>query len=423
MGVGYDRIDRAAAAARGVMVCNVPDYGTTEVADHAIALALALRRGVLLHHEAQRRTPPAAWAPIDTPLVRRLDVQTFGIVGLGRIGTAVALRARAFGFRVVFFDPYRPNGAERALGIERARTLEELLRQTRRAVAARAADARDARHDRGARTGAAAATARWWSTRRAGRSSISTRWPTALRSGHIAGAGLDVLPVEPPVEPVPELLRAYRAREDWLEGRLVITPHSAFHSPQAWDDIRRKSAETMAAALLDQPAAERDRAGRSVTAGARYDGVCPGAIRAAAAGRRAPRRSSKRCSTTKNDGTNSTARQVEAIMPLNTASPSEMRAVAPAPRGEHQRHDAEDEGERRHHDRPEPRLAPRRRPRRGSARPRRAALARDLDDQDGVLGRQRDQQHEADLGVEIVGEAERAAAAAPARAATAAPRG
>jgi C-terminal binding protein len=49
---------------------------------------------------------------------------------------------------------------------------------------------------------------------------------------------------------VPELLRAYRAREPWAEGRLIITPHSAFHSPHAWADIRRKSAETMRAALL-----------------------------------------------------------------------------------------------------------------------------------------------------------------------------
>ncbi len=71
-----------------------------------------------------------------------------------------------------------------------------------------------------------------------------------LRSEHIAGAGLDVLPQEPPVEPIPELLRAYRARESWLEGRLVITPHSAWLTPQSWEDTRRKSAETMRAALL-----------------------------------------------------------------------------------------------------------------------------------------------------------------------------
>jgi len=71
-----------------------------------------------------------------------------------------------------------------------------------------------------------------------------------LRSGHIAGAGLDVVPVEPPVEPVPSLMRAYRAREDWLQGRLVITPHSAFHTPEAWDDIRLKGIETVRDVLV-----------------------------------------------------------------------------------------------------------------------------------------------------------------------------
>jgi C-terminal binding protein len=76
----------------------------------------------------------------------------------------------------------------------------------------------------------------------------------ALKDGHIAGAGLDVLPQEPPVEPIPKLLAAYRAREPWLEGRLVVTPHSAWLTPQSWEDTRRKSAETMRAALLtNQP--------------------------------------------------------------------------------------------------------------------------------------------------------------------------
>ena len=61
---------------------------------------------------------------------------------------------------------------------------------------------------------------------------------------------IDVVPTEPPVEPLPELIRAYRAREPWTEGRLIITPHSAFFSPQAWEDTRRLAAETMKAALL-----------------------------------------------------------------------------------------------------------------------------------------------------------------------------
>lgn len=72
-----------------------------------------------------------------------------------------------------------------------------------------------------------------------------------LRDGHLAGAGLDVVPEEPPREPVPPLLRAYRAGEGWLRGRLVVTPHIAFHTPEAWDDIRRKGAETMRDVLVE----------------------------------------------------------------------------------------------------------------------------------------------------------------------------
>jgi C-terminal binding protein len=253
MGVGYDRIDRQAAAERNIMVCNVPDYGTMEVADHAIALALALRRGILLHHETQRHSPPAAWTPITTPLIRRLSVQTFGIVGLGRIGTAAALRAKAFGFRVMFFDPYLPNGADRALGIERAPTLEALLKQTD-TLSLHTPLTPETRNMLGrAELSMLPAGAVVVNTARGPIIDLDALGEL-LKSGHIAGAGLDVIPVEPPVEPVPELLRAYRAKEAWLEGRLVITPHSAFHTPEAWDDIRTKSAETMRAALLsDRP--------------------------------------------------------------------------------------------------------------------------------------------------------------------------
>ena len=249
MGVGYDNLDRVAAAERQIMIQNVPDYGTTEVADHAMALALSLRRGLLMHHETQRANPPAAWRYIDDPLVRRSSVQTFGIVGMGRIATAVALRAKAFGFRVVFFDPYLPNGVELGLGIQRAATLSELLSQTD-TLSVHTPLTRETRGLLGLKE---------LSLLPKGAVVVNTaRGPiididalaTLLKSGHLSGVGLDVVPVEPPVEPVPELIRAYRAREEWTLGRLIITPHSAFYTPQAWDDIRSKSAETMRAALL-----------------------------------------------------------------------------------------------------------------------------------------------------------------------------
>jgi phosphoglycerate dehydrogenase-like enzyme len=249
MGVGYDNLDRVAAAERGIMILNVPDYGTTEVADHAMALALSLRRGLLLHHETQRADPPAVWRYVVDPLVQRSSAQTFGIVGMGRIATAVALRAKAFGFRVVFYDPYQPSGVELGLGVQRAATLEDLLRQTD-TLSVHTPLTRETRGLLGLKE---------LSLLPSGAVVVNTaRGPiididalaTLLKSGRLAGVGLDVVPVEPPVEPVPELLRAYRAREPWTLGRLIITPHSAFFTPQAWDDIRSKSAETMRAALL-----------------------------------------------------------------------------------------------------------------------------------------------------------------------------
>lgn len=249
MGVGYDRIDRVAAATRNITVCNVPDYGTTEVADHAIALMLALRRALLLHHDALRDGPPENWWATRTPLLRRSSAQTFGIVGLGRIGTAAALRAKALGMRVVFYDPYRPNGADLALGIGRADTLQALLRQSD-VVSMHLPQTPESIGMMGtAEFAAMPEGAVFIDTARGTNMDVDALYD-ALRSGHLAGAGLDVLPVEPPREPLPRLLAAYREREPWLLGRLLITPHSAYLTPEAHLDIRIKSAETMRAALL-----------------------------------------------------------------------------------------------------------------------------------------------------------------------------
>jgi len=250
MGVGYDRVDRAAAAARGIKVCNVPDYGTQEVAEFAVLMALALRRGLTLYHDTQRGPHPAPWSVIPHPAVRRQEGQTFGIVGLGRIGTAAALRAKAFGYRVAFYDPALPNGVDRALGVARCRSLEELLAQSD-VLSLHCPLTRATRGLIGERE-----------LRLLPHNAIvinTARGPIldidalerVMRDGHVAAAGLDVLPVEPPAEPIPALLRAYRDREEWLNGRLIITPHIAFHTPQAWDDIRRKSAETMRDVLVE----------------------------------------------------------------------------------------------------------------------------------------------------------------------------
>src|ERR687891_1354280 len=129
-GVGYDHIDIAACAAQGIPVCNVPDYGTTEVADHAIALMLGLARGLVSYHTRLIADAEGGWHWLGAPLVRRLRGARFGVIGLGRIGTAAARRARAHDMVVSFYDPYLPDGAELGLGLERAASLGDLLAQS-----------------------------------------------------------------------------------------------------------------------------------------------------------------------------------------------------------------------------------------------------------------------------------------------------
>ena len=100
--MGYDEVDIERFGKMGIAVCNTPDYGTREVADHAIALMMTLAKSIA-YHDAQLRTDlKANWRPAHNPFGRRLSVCTFGVVGMGRIGTAAARRAKAFDMDVVF---------------------------------------------------------------------------------------------------------------------------------------------------------------------------------------------------------------------------------------------------------------------------------------------------------------------------------
>ena len=237
-GVGYDTVDTVAAAKAGIPVCNVPDYGTEEVADHAIALILALYRQLFpLDEEAKR----LGWNLAVAPKMRRLRTQTLGLLGLGRIGTAAALRAKAFGFRVVFYDPYVPAGTHKAIGVERVNSLDELLRisdtmsihcpltaETRGMIGANEI----ARMKRGAFLVNTA------------RGDIVQKAPVfaALHSGHLAGAGLDVVENEP-----------LRTKEEAATPNLIVTCHAAFCSPEGMIEMRSTSAKIARAAVLGEP--------------------------------------------------------------------------------------------------------------------------------------------------------------------------
>src|SRR5262245_46275907 len=127
-GVGYDNVDYVFARSRGIPVANVPDYGNEEVADSAIGMMLALTRGIALQNTVLRPVG-AKWRYENVAPLHRLRGRTFAIIGLGRIGTAAAVRAKALGMEVAYYDPYKPDGYDKALGVRRIEALAELLSQ------------------------------------------------------------------------------------------------------------------------------------------------------------------------------------------------------------------------------------------------------------------------------------------------------
>jgi D-3-phosphoglycerate dehydrogenase len=248
-GVGYDHIDVAAAGAAGIPVCNTPDYGTSEVADHAIALVLALKRGIVSYQDALRADPHGGFHWSHGPVVDRVRGTTFGIVGLGRIGTAAALRARAFGFEILAYDPYLARGQEIALGVGRVDSLAELLGASD-VVSLHAPLTTETRNMIDDQAFAAMRPhAILVNTARGGVVNLDALY-RALHDKSIAAAALDVLPEEPPDAAHP-LLTAFAGGADWLRGRLLITPHAAWYSPASQSDARRLAVETLVAYLRD----------------------------------------------------------------------------------------------------------------------------------------------------------------------------
>lgn len=236
-GVGFDSVDVAAACERGIAVCNVPDYGTEEVADHAIALAMALCRQILpLDVEAKQ----LGWNIRVTAKLRRLSALTFGIVGLGRIGTATALRAKALGFRVIFHDPYLPNGADKAVGVTRVRTLDELLTQTD-VLSLHCPLNEETRHLIAERELALLKPSAFVVNTARGGVIKKTAILAALRENRIAGAGLDVIEDEP-----------LRTADEAATPNLIATCHAAFCSVESKIEMRSTSARIALAAVRNE---------------------------------------------------------------------------------------------------------------------------------------------------------------------------
>ena len=249
-GVGYDNIDIEAARERGIPVCNVPDYGTEEVADTALAMALTLARGVHFLN-SRRRRGIGDWTIGRAAPIHRLRGRVFGVVGCGRIGTAAVLRAKSFGLDVAFFDPYLPDGIDKSLGARRAWSLEELLGQSH-IVSVHCPLTEETRGMIGAEAIARMPRGSFLvNTARGGIVDVDAVI-RALESGRLAGAGIDVLEREPP--PADSLLaRAWRDPGHPAHDRFILNPHTAYYSEEGCGEFRTKGAQEVLRALRGEP--------------------------------------------------------------------------------------------------------------------------------------------------------------------------
>jgi D-3-phosphoglycerate dehydrogenase / 2-oxoglutarate reductase len=228
IGVGLDNIAVAAATARGAWVANVPDYCVGEVSDHAVTLLLDWARGVTA---CDREVKAGRWNPAGARLRRVADL-AIGIIGLGRIGRSTAAKLRGFGCRILAASPSTVS----AQGVEQV-PLDRLLEQSD-AVILHAPLNRDTHHLMN--------RARLARMKRGAFLINVSRGPlvdndallAALESGHLAGAGLDV------IEGEPEPPRALVERRD-----VVVTPHVAFSSEASLIELRRRSAEEVVRVL------------------------------------------------------------------------------------------------------------------------------------------------------------------------------
>lgn len=229
---GYGTIDMEAANARKIAVCPIKEYCTQEVAEHTMALMLCLQRGIRSYEHAIEEKK--SWNYLDVCGLKRIEGQTLAIFGFGRIGQAVAKRAKAFGMRILAVDPFLPKEVAEAAGAE----------LVEKEFALAHADVITNHMNQTADNGHYFSEKEFAMMEQhpifinAGRGSCvdEAALVKALEKGQVRAAGLDVLEAENP-----------DMSKHPLAGRenVVLTPHAAFYSDTSMKELQRISCENL----------------------------------------------------------------------------------------------------------------------------------------------------------------------------------
>jgi D-3-phosphoglycerate dehydrogenase len=239
-GVGTDMVDLQAAGDHGIPVTNVPDYCIDEVSTHTIGLIIALSRHIV---ELNAYAHAGGWGrdPLPAPMPFRTEGQILGIIGLGRIGRAVAAKGLGLALRVVSFDPYARDETFAECGIGRM-GLTELLKSADY-VSLHCPLTAETRGLIGSEELRLMKPTAYLINMARGPVVVQEALREALQERRIAGAALDVLDVEPPPADEPMLQL----------DNVILTPHTAATSVEAILQLRRQAAVNVVLALKGQP--------------------------------------------------------------------------------------------------------------------------------------------------------------------------
>lgn len=240
-GVGFDMVDFDAVKEKGVVFCNTPDYGTDEVSDTAIAMIMNIARGVTRYDYFCRDYQNGSWQENTLNDIKRTSSQVLGVIGAGRIGGSVLRKSKALGFQTVFFDPYKDSGYEKMLGVSRVSSLNKLLSISDIVSI----------HTPLTEETIGMVSEEFIFKMKDGASLINTArgeiisnldiFIEPLKSGKLRGLGLDVLPNEPPNNC--KLIQSWTDREAWIDGKVIINPHTSYYSQESYEEMRIKASK------------------------------------------------------------------------------------------------------------------------------------------------------------------------------------
>jgi len=253
VGVGFDNVDLDAAKKAEIIVSNVPDYGTEDVANHAISLMLGLNRQLNNYHDSVFKSKKWDWnLGIGS---RRLNNLTLGVIGCGRIGTALIQRAKAFGMKIIFYDPYISRGFEKSLQVLRAMELKDLT-EISDIISFHVPLNHETR---------LMADDSFFSSLKKGCTIINTARGEvidldclyeAMKTNRVSKIGLDVLEEEP-INLNHPIFKSVINSEEWIRGRVIITPHCAFYCNESYIEMRDKAAHEAKRVLNGDPPLNR----------------------------------------------------------------------------------------------------------------------------------------------------------------------